>query len=240
MSGRLHGKVAIVSGGARGIGGAAVRRFVAEGARVVIADILAEAGQALAVELGTDSRFVPCDVTSAEDWTRTVQTAEADFGPVSVLVNNAAVLHVAPLLATKEPDFRRVIDVNQIGPFLGMQAVVPSMMRAGGGSIVNVSSIAGMQGMRHLLAYGASKWAVRGMTKTAALELAQYGIRVNSIHPGAIVTDMAPAGSAPLRPPLGRDGQPDEVAQLLCYLASDESSYTTGTEHVIDAGVLAG
>src|SRR6266540_2182139 len=141
---RMQGKVALISGGARGIGEAAVRRFVAEGARVVIADVLTEAGQALAGELGPAARFVACDVTAADDWTRAVDTAEAAFGPVSVLVNNAAILHVAPLLATKEPDFRRTVDVNQIGPFLGMQAVVPSMIRAGGGSIINVSSIAGM------------------------------------------------------------------------------------------------
>jgi 3alpha(or 20beta)-hydroxysteroid dehydrogenase len=207
--------------------------FVAEGARVVVADILpaAAAGPAL---------FVRCDVTRADDWSQVVAAGEAAFGPISVLINNAAVLHTSSLMDTTEADFRRVIDVNQLGVLLGMQAVVPSMRRASGGSIVNTSSIAGMQGMRHLIAYGASKWAVRGMTKTAALELASDGIRVNSIHPGAITTDMNPSGSSRLHPPLGRDGCADEVAQLMCYLASDESSYTTGAEHVIDAGLLAG
>ncbi len=236
---RLAGKVALVTGGARGIGEAAARLFVAEGARVVIADVSADAGGALADELGDGAVFAACDVTRADDWARAVELAETAFGSLTVLVNNAGVLHTAGLLDTTESDFRRVIDVNQIGVFLGLQAVVPAMRRAGGGSIVNTSSIAGMQGMRHLVAYGATKWAVRGMTKTAALELARHGIRVNSIHPGTIVTDMNPSGSGP-RCPLGREGRVDEVAQLLCYLASDESSYTTGAEHVIDAGLLAG
>jgi 3alpha(or 20beta)-hydroxysteroid dehydrogenase len=206
---------------------------------VVIADVLTEAGTALAAELGPSAAFTSCDVTSAADWSRAVTTAEAAFGPVTVLLNNAGVLHAASLMQTTESDFRRVLDVNTIGVFLGLQGVVPSMCRAGGGSIVITSSIAGMRGMRALIAYGASKWAVRGVAKTAALELAPHGIRVNSIHPGTIVTDMNPDGTGP-RSPLGREGRPDEVAQLLCYLASDESSYTTGTEHVIDAGLLAG
>ena len=236
---RLAGKVALVTGGARGIGEATARLFVAEGARVVIADVAADAGGALADELGAAAVFAACDVTRAADWARVVELAETAFASLTVLVNNAGVLHTSGLLDTTESDFRRVIDVNQVGVFLGLQAVVPAMRRAGGGSIVNTSSIAGMQGMRHLVAYGATKWAVRGMTKTAALELARDGIRVNSIHPGTIVTDMNPSGST-LRCPLGREGRADEVAQLLCYLASDESSYTTGAEHVIDAGLLAG
>jgi len=236
---RLAGKVALITGGARGIGEAAARLFVTEGASVVIADVLAEAGAALAGELGDAATFVACDVTRAYDWARAVEAAETSFGSLNVLLNNAGVLHAAGLLDTTEAEFRRVVDVNQIGVFLGLQAVVPAMRRAGGGSIVNTSSIAGLQGMRHLMAYSATKWAVRGMTKTAALELARDNIRVNSIHPGTIVTDMNPSGSS-LRSPLGREGRPDEVAQLLCYLASDESSYTTGAEHVIDAGLLAG
>lgn len=236
---RLAGQVALITGGARGIGAAAARLFVAEGACVVIADVEAGAGAALAGELGPSAVFVACDVTRAEDWARAVDAAETSFGSLTVLVNNAGVLHTAGLLETTEADFRRVVDVNQVGIFLGLQAVVPAMRRAGGGSIVNTSSIAGMQGMRHLIAYGATKWAVRGMTKTAALELARDGIRVNSIHPGTITTDMNPSGTN-LRCPLGRAGRPDEVAQLICYLASDESSYTTGAEHVVDAGVLAG
>lgn len=225
---RLRGKVALISGGARGIGEAAARLFVAEGARVMIADVLVEASEGLAADLGETARFIRCDVTASEDWTQAVEATEAAFGPVTVLINNAAVLHVAPLLATMESDFRRIVDVNQVGAFLGMQAVVASMRGARGGSIVNTSSLAGMKGMPNLVAYSASKWAVRGMTKTAALELAPYGIRVNSVHPGTIVTDMNPSGSSRLRPPLGREGRPEEVAQLMCYLASDESSYTTG------------
>ena len=236
---RLAGKVALITGGSRGIGEAAARLFVAEGARVVIADVLADAGTKLADSLGDAAVFVACDVTRAEDWSRAVAASETSFGSLNVLLNNAGVLHTAALLDTTEAEFRRVVDVNQIGVFLGLQAVVPAMRRAGGGSIVNTSSIAGLQGMRHLIAYGATKWAVRGMTKTAALELGRDGIRVNSVHPGTIVTDMNPSGSK-LRCPLGREGRPDEVAQLLCYLASDESSYTTGAEHVIDAGLLAG
>lgn len=236
---RLAGKVALVTGGSRGIGEAAVRLFVAEGAQVVIADVLADAGNALADELDGRAVFVTCDVTSAEDWARAVDVAETSFGFLNVLLNNAGVLHTGGLLDTTEADFRRLIDVNQIGVFLGIQTVVPALRRAGGGSIVNTSSIAGLQGMRHLIAYGATKWAVRGMTKTAALELARDGIRVNSIHPGTIVTDMNPSGST-LRCPLGREGRPEEVAQLMCYLASDEASYTTGAEHIIDAGLMAG
>ena len=242
--GRLDGKVAIVSGGARGLGEAEARRFVAEGARVVIGDILDEEGGALARELGDAARFQHLDVTQSGQWDEIVQVAEAQFGPVTVLVNNAGIVTFKTLLEHSEQEFRRVIDVNEVGVFLGMHAVVPSMRTAGQGSIVNVSSSAGMQAYEGIFSYVASKWAVRGMTKAAALELAKDGIRVNSIHPGGIHTMMTEStdvdGSQSAAVPLGRLGEPEEVAALVTYLVSDEASYTTGSEHVIDGGVLAG
>lgn len=236
--------MAIVSGGARGLGEAAARRLVAEGARVVVADLLREEGVALVKELGDSARFEDLDVRDQSQWEAVVAAAEADFGPVTTLVNNAGIVRFLTLLDCSEADFRQVLDVNEVGVFLGMRAVVPSMRRGGGGAIANLSSTAGMQGYPGIFSYVATKWAVRGMTKAAALELAQYGIRVNSIHPGSTHTPMTAGldddGSQSALVPMRRFGEPGEVAALVAYLVSDEASYTTGAEHVVDGGVLAG
>jgi 3alpha(or 20beta)-hydroxysteroid dehydrogenase len=238
---RLEGKVALITGAARGQGAAAARRFVAEGARVVLADILDEEGKALADELGADYRHL--DVSEEDEWASVV--AETRF---TVLVNNAGVLHFAPLADTALADYERVIRINQIGCFLGMRAVVPGMIAAGGGSIVNTSSIEGLAAAPLLMAYTASKFAIRGMTKVAALELGDKGIRVNSVHPGMIDTRMLPTALGGIevdlarvgrRVPLRRAGAADEIANLLVFLASDESSYCTGAEFVADGGATA-
>jgi len=208
---------------------------------VLIADVLADKGAALADELGERAAFVSLDVTRAENWAAAVALAESRFGVLTGLVNNAAVAVIASLEVTTEAQFRRSIEVNQIGVLLGMQAVLPAMRRAGGGSIVNMSSIAGMAGSAGVFPYTATKWAVRGMTKAAAIELAADRIRVNSVHPGPVITPMTEASiRSPERIPLLRHGQPEEIARLVAYLLSDESSFTTGAEHVIDGGMTAG
>lgn len=244
--GRLDGKVALISGGARGQGGAAARRFIEEGAKVLIGDVLDEEGKALADELG--AAYQHLDVTSEEDWTAAVERAEAEFGSLTVLVNNAGILHFSELAATTLADYERIIRVNQIGTFLGMRSVVEPMSRAGVGSIVNLSSVEGLAGMPFLVAYTASKFAIRGMTKVAALELGGKGIRVNSVHPGMIDTQMVSdaAGGAEIdsswvrkKVALARVGQPGEIANLVLFLASDESSYSTGAEFVADGGATA-
>ncbi|EKT4468772.1 glucose 1-dehydrogenase [Pseudomonas putida] len=245
---RLAGKVALITGAARGQGAAEARRFVAEGAQVVIADVLEQEGRALAAELGDAARFQPLDVTSAEQWQAAVEVTVAHFGKLDVLVNNAAILRMAPLEHCSLADYRQVIEVNQVGCWLGMKSVLAAMRQAGGGSIINVSSTAGMEGVAYGTAYSASKFAVRGMTKSAALELGASGIRVNSVHPGGIDTVMArPPEMADFDPaqvykglPIPRIGQPEEVANLVLFLASDESSYCTGSEFIIDGGMLAG
>jgi len=251
--GRLDGKVAIISGAARGQGEAEARLFAEEGARVVLGDVLTERGARVAGEIGDQARFVHLDVRDADSWAQAVATAEQDFGPVSVLVNNAGILRYSKLVDTPTDQFREVFEVNQLGPFLGMKAVVPSMLRAGGGSIVNVSSTNGLSGYPATISYTATKWALRGMTRTAAMELGPLGIRVNSIHPGGIDTEMVrPGGEVEGTPsadtldrrfahtPLRRIGQPIEIARLALFLASDESSYSTGSEFVADGGMLAG
>jgi 3alpha(or 20beta)-hydroxysteroid dehydrogenase len=240
---RLDGKVALITGGARGQGAAEARLFVREGAKVLVTDVLDAEGAALAEELGDAGRYRHHDVTSAADWAAAVDDAVGAFGSLDVLVNNAGIHHVTPIEDETLEVFERTIRVNLYGPFLGIQAVLPAMRAAGGGAIVNISSLAGMRGIPGHGAYGASKWAVRGLTKTAALELGHDGIRVNSVHPGAIKTAMLPDGPggdarfAGL--PAGRPGEAEEVANLVLFLASDESSYITGTEHVIDGGSLA-
>ncbi|MFL6121585.1 glucose 1-dehydrogenase [Actinophytocola sp.] len=245
--GRLSGKVALVTGAAGGQGAAAVRRFVEEGARVVVADVRDEEGRALADELG--AHFVHLDVSEEDGWTAAVAETTAVYEHPNVLVNNAGVLHFARLQDTTLSDYLRVIHINQVGTFLGMRGVVPGMKKAGGGSIINVSSIEGLRAAPLLTAYTASKFAIRGMTKVAALELAGRGVRVNSVHPGMIETGMIPAalGGQEVdmtfvgkKVPLGRVGQPSEIAELTVFLASDESSYCTGAEFVADGGVTAG
>lgn len=239
--GRLEGKVAIVTGGASGIGIAQVRAFAAEGARVVAADIIDEAATALSEELGELVRYTHLDVRDEEQWRRTVRSAEEAYGPVSILVNNAGVVEFATI-EEQEPDaFRRLIDINLFGAWLGMRTVAPSLRRAGGGVIVNISSTAGLIGVASLGAYVASKWALRGLTKTAALELGKAGIRVHSVHPGPIRTPMTAEldESFAENQPIARFGEPDEVARLTLYLVT-EATYCTGGEFVIDGGETAG
>jgi len=244
--GRLDGKVALITGAARGQGAAEARLFAAEGADVVLTDILDAEGQETAAACG--GAYLHHDVTSEAEWQRAVDEALRLHGRIDVLVNNAGIWHSAGLLETTPNDYRRVIEVNQIGVFLGMRAVAKPMMAQRSGSIVNISSVAGLRGGTAGFAYHASKFAVRGMTKCAARELGPYGIRVNSIHPGLIETAMlhqlpgVDAGrlDAYLRTvPLGRVADPIEVARLALFLASDESSYATGAEFIVDGGLTA-
>lgn len=245
--GRMEGKTVVVSGGARGMGAAYARRIVEEDGRVVIGDVLTEEGLDLADSLGSSARFSRLDVTREWDWHRAVRDALKDFGPLTGLVNNAGILHQERMDSTTLEQWQRTIDVNQKGAFLGMQAVAGAMQKTGGGSIVNISSTAGIVGFTDCFSYVASKWAVRGMTKAAALELAPHGIRVNSVHPGDTMTDMI-AGSvassgaitAHEHIPLGRYATPTDIAQLVLFLLSDESGYISGAEHVIDGAVTAG
>jgi 3alpha(or 20beta)-hydroxysteroid dehydrogenase len=242
---RLDGKIALITGAARGQGAAAARRFVEEGARVMLTDVLDDQGKELAAELGAE--YCHLDVSDEDGWAEAVALTISTFGDITVLVNNAGVLHFSALADTTLADYQRVIGINQVGTFLGMRAVVESMTRAGGGSIVNVSSVEGLAGMPYLVAYTASKFAIRGMTKVAAMELGQHGIRVNSVHPGAINTPMV--GEALGRPvdisPIGkkvalrRVGQPEDVANVVLFLACDESAYCTGAEFAVDGGATA-
>ncbi|MCA2210598.1 SDR family oxidoreductase [Nocardia rosealba] len=235
--GRLTGKVAVISGGARGMGAAHARRFVDEGASVVIGDVLDDEGAALASELGV--RYQHLDVREPEQWQAVVRTAVEEFGGLHVLVNNAGIVNGNLLVDFALEEWQRIIDINLTGTFLGMQAAVPAM--TGGGSIVNISSVEGMRGSPGLHGYTATKFAVRGLTKSAALELAPQGIRVNSVHPGLISTPMTEGIPADfLQIPLARAAQPDEVSALVAYLASDESSYSTGAEFVVDGGLTVG
>ena len=247
--GRLDGKVALITGGARGMGKSHVRHFVAEGAQVVFGDVLDDWGEAVAAKLGEQAcRYLHHDVTSEENWAAAVALTVEVFGRLDVLVNNAGVLQFASIADMPAADFRQVLEVNAVGCWLGMKAVIDPMTRAGGGSIVNISSIEGFTGAAGLSAYSASKFAIRGMTKVAAQELAQFGIRVNSVHPGGVLTRMIVEsagarsdGEAFIKSmPLGRFAEPVEISRLVAYLASDESSYSTGSEFVADGGLLAG
>lgn len=244
---RLAGKIALITGGARGMGAAHARAFVAEGASVAITDIRAEEGEKLAAELGDAARFYEHDVVDEAAWNSVVAATENELGPISVLVNNAGTAVYMPLELTPLDEYRRIVDINQTACFLGMKAAVPSLRRAGGGSIINVSSVAGVSGPPLTVAYSASKWAVVGMTKVAAKELGPDGIRVNAIHPGVIETaifdELPEAVAGALQQmvaatPLGRAGQPDEVSGLVVFLASDESCYITGASHIIDGGLM--
>jgi 3alpha(or 20beta)-hydroxysteroid dehydrogenase len=239
-TGRVHGKVAIVTGGSRGMGAAHVRALVAEGAQVVIADVLDEPGAALQAELPEETRYIHLDVTSAEAWDRAVAFAIAEFGTVDILVNNAGIANVYPLIEFPMDAWNAVIAVNLTGTFLGMRAVAPVMTEAGKGSIINVSSIEGMQAVAQHHAYVASKFGIRGITKSAAIELGPAGVRVNSIHPGLIETAMTEGMDASvMQIALERAAQPAEVSKLIVFLASEDSSYSTGSEFVIDGGVGA-
>ena len=251
--GRLDGKVALISGAARGMGQAEARLFSAEGAKVALCDVRDAEGKAAAEEIGANAIYQHLDVTDEDEWEAAVAATTGAFGKLDVLVNNAGIAEAAPLAEMKLDSYRRVTEVNQTGVFLGMRAVIEAMTAAGGGSILNISSIDGLVGMNNIISYVASKWAVRGMTKAAAMELGPRGIRVNSIHPGFIHTSMGvedesdrPAIHALLDAhtarlaPLGRSGEPEEIAKLALFLASDESSYSTGSEFVADGGLIAG
>ncbi|MEU6379423.1 glucose 1-dehydrogenase [Streptomyces sp. NPDC046909] len=241
----LEGKVALITGAGRGQGAAEARRFVAAGVRVVVTDVLADDGKSVAEELGDSAVFVPLDVADQEQWRLAVSTAVEMFGRLDVLVNNAAIYGTRPLLEETAERLERFYRVNTIGAVLGIQACAPVMREGGGGSVVNISSAAGLAGYPGHAGYGATKWALRGLTKTAALELAPYRIRVNSVHPGVIDTPMiagALSGADEDFPhvPLRRAGRPEEVAELVLFLASDTSSYITGAEFTIDGGALTG
>lgn len=244
---RLNGKVAIVTGAAQGQGAAVARAFVDEGAKVVVADIADDYGKALVEELGDSAYYRHLDVSSEDDWSSAVAEAVETFGTVNVLVNNAGILHFSELTKTSLEDYERVIRVNQIGTFLGMRAVAPVMTEARQGSIVNSSSIEGLAGMPFLIAYTASKFAIRGMTKVAAMELGPQNVRVNSVHPGMIDTGMIRehiGGQEGLdfgarKVALKRVGKPEDVAGVYVFLASEESSFCTGAEYAVDGGATA-
>jgi 3alpha(or 20beta)-hydroxysteroid dehydrogenase len=238
---KLDGQVALVSGGARGMGETHTRALLAEGARVVIADILDEQGEKLAKDLGADAHFVHLDVTSEQSWSDAIAAAEKAFGPVSILVNNAGIAHGAPLEQYTLEMWNAIIAVNQTGVFLGMRAVVAGMKKLKHGSIINISSVEGLRGGAYLHGYVASKFAVRGLTKSASQELGGFGIRVNSVHPGYIETPMTTdIDSKQLQIPQHRPGKPEEVSKMIVFLASDDSSYSTGAEFVVDGGMTAG
>jgi 3alpha(or 20beta)-hydroxysteroid dehydrogenase len=247
--GRLEGKVAIITGGARGQGAAEGRLFAAEGAKVVLTDLLDDEGKAVAREVG--GAYLHHDVTEEAHWEAVVADVLKRHGQVDVLVNNAGIGRMGNLEGTSLDDYMQVIRVNQVGVFLGMKAVSEAMKAQRSGSIVNISSIAGMNGFNKSgsIAYAASKWAVRGMTKSAAQELGSFGVRVNSVHPGYIDTPMLRGTAAALdeerlarlirRVPLQRVADPEDVGRLVLFLASDESAYCTGAEFVVDGGVTA-
>ena len=245
---RLAGKVAFISGGARGMGASEAQLFIDEGAKVVISDVLDDAGEQTAKRLSPDGsacRFIHHDVTKEEDWEKAIAFTIATFGQLDCLVNNAGIFERGSILDTTLADFRRTIDINEVGVFLGMKAVAPHMVGRKTGSIINISSVAGLDGTPGFVAYGASKWAVRGMTRGVAKELAPFGVRVNSIHPGIIDTPMLQTFDAAgegvremvrTRIPLGYEAEPIHVARLALYLASDDSAYSTGSEFKVDGG----
>ncbi|MFD7453304.1 glucose 1-dehydrogenase [Kitasatospora sp. NPDC059827] len=242
----LTGRTVLITGGARGLGAEAARLAVAAGANVVITDVLAEDGAATAAELGERARFVRHDVTSEADWQRVVDFAVAEFGALHGLVNNAGISTGSLLTDESVEHFRKVLDINLTGVFIGMKTVVPAMRAAGGGSIVNISSAAGLMGLALTAGYGASKWGVRGLSKIGAVELGAERIRVNSVHPGMTYTPMTASvgirrgeGNYP-NTPMGRVGEAPEIATAVVYLLSDDSSYVTGAELAVDGGWTTG
>jgi len=248
MSNRLAGKIAVVTGGARGMGEATARLFVAEGAKVIIADVLEAEGEALAAQLGDSAQFVRLDVADEASWIALVDDAMARHGRIDALVNNAAVVGFSPIVELTVENIDRVLGINVKGTMLGLKHVGARMCAAGRGAIVNVSSLDGMRGANSLGLYSSSKWAVRGLTKTAALEFGLLGVRVNSVHPGGVNTVMGnPQGlEGPAknigyeRVPLQRIGEPEEIAAASLFLCSDEASYVAGAELAVDGGWTAG
>jgi 3alpha(or 20beta)-hydroxysteroid dehydrogenase len=245
MSGKLSGKIAIVTGGSRGQGASHVRAMLREGAKVAFTDVRVELGKALAAELGEAAMFIQHDVSKPEDWDRVVAATEAAFGPINILVNNAGIVFLKELQHMTFEEYQRVIGINQTSVFLGMKAVLASMRRAAGGSIINISSAVAHKGIRGNLAYTAAKAAIGGMGRVAALEFTSDNIRVNTVLPGIIDTPMVDEPDADRVAamiegiPVKRMGSPAEVSNLIVYLASDDSSYSTGSEFVVDGGILA-
>ena len=236
----LNGKVALVTGAAQGMGEGFARLLHAAGARVVVGDINEAGGRAVADSLGANGRFQHHDVSRWDSWQYAIAETEQSFGPVSILVNNAGIAWFASLENSPEEAARRMIDVDQMGVFLGMKAIIASMRKAGGGSIINIASVASTKGTEGLTVYSACKWAVRGMTKCAALELGKDNIRVNAVHPGMIATAMTADMADPMNQPIQRKGSVEEVAETVLFLASDKSAYTTGCDFVVDGGMTIG
>ena len=240
-SGRVAGKVALITGAARGMGAAHARRFIAEGARVVLGDILDAEGAALAAELGSDARYMRLDVTKPDDWAAAVALCVADFGGLHILVNNAGIFGGAAIVDHPLDLWQRMIEINLTGVFLGIRAATSALVASGSGSIINISSVAGLRGAPGGSAYVASKFGVRGLTKAVAAELAPFGVRCNSVHPGIIDTPMAEGlNTQGYDYPLGRMARSEEVTNLVLYLASDEASYSTGSEFIVDGGLTMG
>ena len=239
---RVSGKVALISGGARGMGASHARLLVEEGAKVVIGDILDDEGTALAAELGEDSaRYVPLDVTDYAEWEAAVAVATEAFGRLDVVVNNAGIANFGPIEEYTIEAWQKIIDINLTGVFYGIKAAIPALKESGKGSIINISSTAGLQGYEALPGYNAAKFGVRGLTKNAALDLGRYNIRVNSVHPGVIRTPMTEELETPQNHvALHRVGEPIELSNLILFLASDESSFSTGAEFIADGGETAG
>jgi 3alpha(or 20beta)-hydroxysteroid dehydrogenase len=238
---RVSGKVALISGGARGMGAAHARKLIDEGAKVVIGDLLDEAGAATAAELGENARFVHLDVTEPEDWDAAVALAVAEFGGLDVLVNNAGIVNFAPIEEYTLEQWNLIIAINLTGTFNGIKAAIPALKASGRGSIVNISSTAGLKGVAGIPGYTAAKFAVRGLTKEVAIDLGRYNIRANSIHPGNIRTPMTDGLEVDQSlVPLGRMGFAEELSNMVLFLASDESSFSTGAEFIADGGETAG
>ena len=239
---RLDGKIAVVTGGARGIGAEIARAMIAEGAKVVIGDVLERDAETLSEELGASAKFVHLDVTRPDDWEIAVATAIRTYGKLNVLVNNAGIANYGPIDQYRRADWDRIIAINLTGVFNGITAAIPALKDAGGGSIINMSSLAGLRGEAGMPGYVATKFAVRGLTKAAALDLARYGIRVNSIHPGIVQTPLSAEGPKVSMSHVAMDrvGEPVEIANLAVFLATDESSFSTGAEFIADGGELAG
>jgi len=238
---RVSGKVALISGGARGMGAAHAKRLVEEGARVVIGDLLDEAGEATAAELGDNARYVHLDVTKPEDWDAAVATAVSEFGGLDILINNAGIVNFAPIEEYTLEQWNLIIAINLTGTFNGVKASIPALKKSGTGSIINISSTAGLKGVAGIPGYTAAKFAVRGLTKEIAIDLGQYNIRANSIHPGNIRTPMTNGLDVDQSlVPLGRMGEVSELSNMVLFLASDESSFSTGAEFIADGGETAG
>ncbi|NRA42887.1 MAG: glucose 1-dehydrogenase [Pseudomonadales bacterium] len=248
LSQRLAGKTAIITGAAQGMGAVTAKTFIEQGANVILADVQVDKGQALADSLGDKAAFIKLDVTCEDDWAAAVALAE-NFGPLNVVVNNAGILVFNAIKDQSSADYNRVLNINLTGCYNGIRAAIEPMKRAGGGAIINISSVDGLQSKNSLSAYSSAKWGMRGLSKAAALELGPYGIRVNTVHPGGVATEMHAkdgkgsddsANAFYKDHAIPRVGQPKEVALMSAFLASDEASYSTGSEFKVDGGWSAG